>query len=231
MKLIRDKHSNHYCGPAAVALLTGVHVDEAARALRAASGERAVKGTVNRHMMTALSLLGHMAIPVPTQSVNGRPPTLTQALKGALRGRQVETRYLVTLTGHYVVIQGRKLYDNKHPQGVRLTECPYRRKRVRALFSVVILSGKPGGAALPPKLPPKSMLSAEFKRRLSKLGLSTDWSFVDAPDHRQFQSGLHSLAFTGTFEEMLTQVSGEMPLVPCPEDCDCRLEFDAGRTE
>lgn len=132
MKILRNKNSNHYCGPAAIALLTGVHVDEAARALRVASGKRAVKGAVNRHMMEALSLLGHFAIPVPVAS----KPTLTQALAGPLRGRQAET-YLVTLTGHYVVIQGRTLYDNKHPEGVRLTECPYRRKRVRSLFSVI----------------------------------------------------------------------------------------------
>lgn len=133
MTLLRSAHSNRFCGPAAVALLTGRHVDDAAYALRTVMGRRAVKGTSNPFMVAALDLLGHLALPVPT----GGRPTLTQALSGALRGRKADQAYLVLLTHHYVVIRGRRLYDNKHPQGVWLSECPYRRKRVRALFAVM----------------------------------------------------------------------------------------------
>jgi hypothetical protein len=46
--------------------------------------------------------------------------------------------------------------------------------------------------------------------------------YVDAPEGHQFQSGLHSLAITGTYEEMLVRLVDEMPVVACPEDCECR---------
>jgi hypothetical protein len=138
MILQRNKNSNHYCGPAAIALLTGRHVDDVAYVLREMSGRRAIKGVNNRWMVAALASMGRMALPVPTGAIarGGLAPTLTQALAGCLKGRRPDAAFLLIVTGHYVVIQGRKLWDNKHPDGVYLGECPYRRKRVKAVWAV-----------------------------------------------------------------------------------------------
>lgn len=220
MTLNRNKNSNRYCGPAAIALLTGVHVDEAARALRIVSRKRAIKGATNRQMMDAMYMLGYMAVPVPTGATGKHRPTLTQVLAGSLRNRQPETAYLMVVTGHYVVIRGRKLYDNRHPDGIWLGECPYRRKRVRGLWVVE----KHCAPTLPPK-PPKTLTLGQFITEIEKLGLSTTGDFVDTPDGFHFPCDLHSLAVTGTYEEMLVQVRDELPLEACPQDCDCREEM------
>lgn len=66
------------------------------------------------------------------------------------------------------------------------------------------------------------MKRRQFIAAVEKLGLTTDGSHVDAPEHQQFAlNGTHCLAVTGTYEEMLAQVRQEL-LVTCPKDCDCR---------
>jgi hypothetical protein len=140
MTIQRNKTSNRFCGPAALAALAGIHVDEAARMLRLVSGKTAIFGVGHRHKLAALERLGYRVEHVLANSLDdrraGRTPTLTQALAGALRGRQSTQRYLVLITGHYVTIQGRKLVDNKHPEGIALSTCPYRRRRVRGIWAV-----------------------------------------------------------------------------------------------
>lgn len=219
IKILRNHTSNHFCGPAAIAALTGVHVDDAARVLRNVSGKRAIMGIDARHMLAALKKLGHephTLLPVTT----GKRPTLTQALAGVLRDRKPDEAFLVTITDHYVVIKGRRLWDNKHPEGIWLGECPYRRKRVRAIWAV-------SAGAQPVTLPPKPMSLSQFTLALDGLGLTTDGEYVDAPEHRRFrQNDTHVLAITGTYEEMLAQVHQELPLEACPEDCECRDETD-----
>jgi hypothetical protein len=46
--------TNRYCGPAAIALLTGVTTDDAARVARRVSGRRYIKGMHNRDMVASL---------------------------------------------------------------------------------------------------------------------------------------------------------------------------------
>ena len=134
MTILRSKSSNHYCGPAALAALAGIHVDEAARMLREASGKRAVKGIAVRHVLRALTWQGLRASTL--HSLGGPRPTLTQALRGVLKTRKPREKYLVMITGHFIAIQGRRLVDNKHPEGIALTACPYRRRRVKGVWRI-----------------------------------------------------------------------------------------------
>jgi hypothetical protein len=229
MTINRNKNSNRFCGPNALAALTGRHVDDTAHALRIVTKRKAIKGVFNRHMVAALELLGYRATLVPVQ----RPltavmvhrtkaartaqafPTLTQVLRGALKGRGAAP-YLVNTTGHYVVIRGRMLFDNKHPEGIRLTECPYRRKRVKAIYAVE--------AGVPATPLPKPVTGTQFARAVERLGCTTDGGCVDAPGHHRFdRNGTHCLSITGTYEEMLAQLVEER-IVACPGDCECRAE-------
>jgi hypothetical protein len=80
-------------------------------------------------------------------------------------------------------------------------------------------------AALPPK--PKVMSLSKFSDALAKLGLETDGEYMDAPLHFQFRDGLHSVAISGTYEEALESLTTyELPLSPCPPDCDCREDAE-----
>lgn len=139
MTLLRNKSSNTYCGPAALALLTDQHVDAVTYTLRCLRNGRSVRGVYSEQMLEALRLLGHRAVFTPTMSAEhnlyGTYPTLTQALR-ALKGRGADDRFLVLITGHYIVLKGRKVFDNKHPEGIWLKECPYRRRRVRGVWKV-----------------------------------------------------------------------------------------------
>jgi len=56
---------NRYCGPGALAILTGKTTDETAAVLRAVSGKRAIRGINRKHMMAACGLLGLTAEAVP----------------------------------------------------------------------------------------------------------------------------------------------------------------------
>ncbi|HKV44611.1 MAG TPA: hypothetical protein VJT32_08060 [bacterium] len=213
MTIQRNKSSNRFCGPAALAAITGIHVDDAAYTLRKVSGKRFIKGIGTRHMLAAIERLGHRAQPMKLGLTYGYP-TLTQALAGVLKGRPSDARYLVLITGHYVTIQGRRLVDNKHPEGIALTACPYRRKRVKGVWQIE--------AAAPVK-PVREMSRARFVEALAKLNLEVaDSQYVDAPAGFRFQGGTHTLAITGTYEEALVRVASELPLLACPQDCDCQ---------
>ena len=238
MTINRSKTSNKFCGPAAIASLTGVHVDEAAYALRVATGRRAIKGVRSNGMVDALKLLGYSATQVKLEQVTVKQPvpharaygitiwkwrkpgkrctapTLVSVLR-TIADRKPEDKYLVIITGHYVTIQGRKLYDTKHPEGIFLGQCPYRRRRVRGLWLVA----KEGEVTLPPK----PMTLSQFTQEIEDLGYTLYGDdIVDAPAFmRFFHNDTHCLAVTGTYEEMLEQLRREK-LVECPQDCECR---------
>lgn len=219
MTILRHKTSNKFCGPAALSALTGRHVDETARLLRLVSGKRAIKGIQARYMLEALKRLGYKAESLVAVTRAWHKPTLTQLLAGELKGRKAGARYLVIITGHYITIEGRRLVDNKHPAGVALTACPYRRRRVRAVW-LITGTGKPAEP-----VPAAPMTRARFEAALDALGLSTDGRYIDAPVGFRFASSLHSLAVIDEhYEDALGRLVGELPLADCPGDCFCRDE-------
>jgi hypothetical protein len=130
MQVIRSKHSNHYCGPAALSLLTGRHVDDCAATLRRLLNRRRVTFVHVLDMPAALSQMGHNATPL---SHHG---TTLVGLTRLLRTRTPEQRFLVATTHHYLILCGRKIYDNHNPTGIFFGKYNHRRYRVKFVWEV-----------------------------------------------------------------------------------------------
>ena len=141
MKLQRNKGDNTYCGPAALALITGQPVSNATSAIRFITGQSAVRGVTQRDLLRSISMFGKLPVVVPKNYVRDTNPTLAYVLRSAgLRDRRPDTVFLITLTGHFIVLKGRKIYDNHNPEGVFLRKYQHRRKRVKAVFQIQELS-------------------------------------------------------------------------------------------
>ena len=132
MKVLRREGSNQFCGPAALSLITGRSVDDCVGVLKdVRHNSRAVKGVYNGEMREALIHLGYRMHVLP---VRGRP-TLARLLR-SLKERGPEHIFLINTTGHYVVLRGRKIYDNKNPKGIFVRQYRHRRARVYATWIV-----------------------------------------------------------------------------------------------
>jgi hypothetical protein len=114
VRVLRSVASNQFCGPAALSLITGRSVDDCVSVLKnVRHSSQVVKGVYNGEMREALNHLGYRMHVLP---VRGRP-TLARLLR-SLRERGPEYIFLINTTGHYVVLRGRKIYDNKNPEGI-----------------------------------------------------------------------------------------------------------------
>ena len=143
MKVRRREGDNTFCGPAALSALTGRTVDSCVKEVHAARGydgflsgyrRRPVKGMHNWEMTRALARLGFHARPM---LVCGKP-----TIAGFMRWLKKqpywspEKRYLINVTGHYVVMRGIKLFDNHNPEGVFFGKYGHRRVRVKHAWEV-----------------------------------------------------------------------------------------------
>lgn len=130
-RVVKESASgNHYCGPAALSIITGRSVEEICRLMRIqVTGQRAIKGLHGWQVVRGLALLGYHAagIPVASSWLDFNRPTLAAWLR---RQRKPEDVYLVGVTGHWIVVRGRKIADNHNPNGVFLRRYQHRRRRV-----------------------------------------------------------------------------------------------------
>jgi len=132
VRVLRSVASNQFCGPAALSLITGKSVDDCVSVLKdVRQSSRAVKGVYNGEMREALSHLGYRMYVLP---VRGRP-TFARLLR-SLKERGPEHIFLINTTSHYVVLRGRKIYDNKNPEGIFVRQYQHRRARVYASWIV-----------------------------------------------------------------------------------------------
>ena len=151
MRLKHDQCPSTYqsfCGPAAVALITGETAEEAARCFNLFSGrplDQQVKGTYQREVERVLEFFDFKMVFVerPKGTWGTREnmwgevndvyhhKTVTQILKILLPG---ET-YFVGTGRHWFVIKDGRAYDNSRPEGWDISKPnrPYRRGRVRCL--------------------------------------------------------------------------------------------------
>lgn len=142
-----DRSGNKYCGPLAFAALAGLDTTKAAaEILRGATGRTTIKGLYTSELVKALRLRGHRVVPMlvdkpmRTKECFGHTyhseegPTLATWLR--TRPDKNGT-YLVTLTGHFCVVSGRKFIDT-HTRGewVFLSKAPRRRKRVQQVHQI-----------------------------------------------------------------------------------------------
>lgn len=122
----KSKTRHQWCGPTALAAVTGCGYQTALDVLREVTGRRAITRTWNGELVRAFSILGWVAEVV---RVDGKP-----TLARWLRQRTPEvakSHVVVNVTKHYVAVLGRKVVDNKTKDPVFLREYPHRRLRVR----------------------------------------------------------------------------------------------------
>lgn len=131
---------NRYCGPAVVGMLTGTDSDAAAAAIRAVSGQRAVRGSSRAAVRGALAAKG---LTMSLRTVDGvsRTARLSQmTLAGwqrcEARDRTNATTYLLVAGNHWLVTRGRSYFCGLVRQWVPLSEAPRRRARVTDVYVV-----------------------------------------------------------------------------------------------
>jgi len=132
LNVIRNKGDNSYCGPAAISLLTGHHVTLCCHYVRRVRmNSRPVKSVSNGTMLDALKLMGKTTREIP---VHGEPTLV--GLVRQLRLRKPAQRFLIRTTTHFLVLSGRKVYDNHNPDGTWFGKYNHRRYRVLACWEV-----------------------------------------------------------------------------------------------
>ena len=131
-RLFKVTGKNRYCGPGAIAMLTGLDTDTVAREIRAYTGKPYVKSTPT----SALGyVLARLCATVERLPVTGRP-----RLQDWVRTLG-EGRYAVWVTGHYVVVEvngwgKRRVGDNRTKLPVKMVEFHGRRVQVRGAWRV-----------------------------------------------------------------------------------------------
>lgn len=150
MQVKRNAKSNGFCGPAALSLLTGEHVDDCVAAVREIRKARrpnkrvCIRGMHNLEMLRVLRNLGFQYNPLharpdypvrPRSKHAGNAPTLAQFLRWK-RDRTPSQRFLLCTRNHYLVLRGNKIYDNNNPTGVFIRQYNHRRKRITAVWEV-----------------------------------------------------------------------------------------------
>jgi len=131
LKVIKNPGDNSYCGPAALSLLTGHHVSLCCYEIRKVTCRRAVKACSNGTMVAVLQRMGKKTTPVTFRG----SPTLVGLVR-RLRARTPAQRFLIRTTTHFLVLQGRRVYDNLNPDGIFFGKYNHRRYRVLAAWEV-----------------------------------------------------------------------------------------------
>ena len=161
--LNRGPRDNRYCGPAVISFLTGVNTSEAARWIRTVSGQRAVYGTYQRDLLTAL---GRYAGIKARRVAGFAGKTLNQTFQGL--DRPEGTVYLVTTTGHFQLVTDRRYACGRVGEVTYFTdERVKRRSRVEYVWE---LSGTP---KLNPPPRPVSV-STKCRRLAKKIGVTIE---------------------------------------------------------
>lgn len=122
-----------WCGPSAISMLTGVGYGEVLDLLRLTTGRRTIKSVGQLAMIRALDSLGWTLRAEPIRARDRR--TFAWWLRSRTREQRLRgSAFLVELTRHYVVVDGRWGGDNHTKVPVRLREMPHRRRLVKRVW-------------------------------------------------------------------------------------------------
>lgn len=133
-----DIKTTLWCGPGALATITGLPVSHVMAVLRHVTGRRTIKGVRHSDMFKAGAMLGLTFLPQNVYSYveNHQLPTLARWTK-IYQENLASAAFLVNVSQHYVTVSGRKFNDNWTKSPVALSKAPRRRARVRAAWKVV----------------------------------------------------------------------------------------------
>lgn len=109
-----QKH-NQYCGPAAMAAITGLNTGECAKIMREVSGKRSIRGLSVQHMIRSLNHVGIAVASVEYEGDPSRPewerykdrPTINQWLN-----EYDESPVILVAGNHYWAISGDRYVDS-----------------------------------------------------------------------------------------------------------------------
>lgn len=130
---------NSYCGPGAIATVTGLTSDEAARALREVTGKRSIHGVTSCELEETLEYLGidyqYYAFTEyydkKLKQVIHRNPTLTQFIKWRDSVGLKNKTFIVDLTSHFIAVEGDYANDNCTKSKVLIKDFGMTRTRVK----------------------------------------------------------------------------------------------------
>lgn len=126
--------SNRWCGPAVVAALLKTDTDVASKAIRIISKQQFVKGAYTSHVLKVIHK--YRGICTQNRNVIGMPQW--KAAKGSPL-----TLISVDLncgTGHFMLMERGKLFDNYTRKWVKATDHPNRNGKIKEAF---VISKKP----------------------------------------------------------------------------------------
>jgi hypothetical protein len=132
-----DRRSTLWCGPAAIAAVTGKPTSEIHAKISEVGGRQNIKGVYNRELLNTLQALGAPAEEVWSLrwSTHSKPPTLAAWLREN-RSLYADRPVIVQVTRHYVTVFGKRLIDNTTGGTVALGSAPHRRARVKRAWAV-----------------------------------------------------------------------------------------------
>ena len=159
MKFKKVTGNNKYCGPYAIAAVTGVSTDMAATAIRHHSGQTRVRGASVLSVSRAFSDFGIRCIAKPEYC----RLTFNQYLKASVKDRKSGVVFLVVTTTHYQLVSGRKMTCAILRDVVSIRAKGLGIKRRARVECVYQLEGKPTMPAYPH--PCSTKMQAEVKRK------------------------------------------------------------------
>lgn len=129
--VINDTPRRVYCGPAAIAAISGRKVSAVKQAIYATRGRYAIRGMTTIQLINALGHLGHP--PGRILDWSHKPAKQRQTLAQYISQRDHDGRELIVLTTHCCVIEGAWYVDNATPTPAGLHRAPNRRGRVKTV--------------------------------------------------------------------------------------------------
>lgn len=139
LPVIGQKH-NRYCGPAAMAAITGLNTGECARIMRDVSGKRSIRGLHVQHMIRSLNHVGIAVASVEYEGDPSRPewerykdrPTLNQWLK------EYDGHPAIVVAGnHYWAMSGDSYVDSFNRMPVPLSSIRQPKARVEQVLWIM----------------------------------------------------------------------------------------------
>lgn len=153
--IVKDIKNVVWCGPGALATISGRPVSEVMHVVRKVTGQASPKGVRYSHLERSARLLGYALEEIPIHW--GKLSTMarwTADNRSTLQSNAV----VLCLSNHYVTVSGRTFNDNASVVPIPLKKAPYRRSRVRRAWRVVKIPGNVPAIVVPPPAPGPSAL-------------------------------------------------------------------------
>lgn len=125
-----------YCGPYAVAALTGLSLEYIERKINHRRGKKHNSSVrwVNGHDLHYVCIMANIRAGDVELRLDEKK-TFARWLRERTP-EQVKAKYLVLVTGHWVAVEGRKMIDNWTRTPTFIRKAPHRRKRVQVVIRI-----------------------------------------------------------------------------------------------